>query len=201
MADSAKIDRGKYYYTYCLTPEFLDSRKRMVLYYAGVKTFFQILVDLFLLKLFFYLCFTFPPESRLFLWGVAALVYGLMDIIITTVRFLFIYCDNLQGKRIKREHYRSSPRYLGEDQRYVYYFKDYVLVNKVYDPACLSPSLNPAQEKQVKEFPFYKRMRRFTYSLRFMHFSYSKKQSCLAAIDEILMYMLVQNNWDSTERK
>ena len=102
---------------------------------------------------------------------------------------------------LSHRHIGSRGEFESEDLEITFKSKSYVLVNKVYDPACLSPFLNPAQEKQVKQFPFYKRMRRFTYSLRFMHFSYSKKQSCLAAIDEILMYMLVQNNWDSTERK
>ena len=185
----ARIDKGRYYYVYRLTPEFLDSRKRMVLYYAGVKTFFQVIVDLFLLKLSFYLCFRFPLESQLFFWGLVALGVGIVDAIKTTVRFLFICCDELQGKRVRGEHYGLSPRYLGEDQEYVYYFKDSVCTDQVYDSDCILQALNSEQRNPVEQLQLFRHMRKFIRSLRFRHFSYDQKQSCLAAINEILTHM------------
>lgn len=185
LSDILKIDAGHYYYKYPLTLEFLASRRCMVLTYAGTKLFLSIIFSLCMFKLGL-VGFRFKVDSLLFFIGAVMFSTGLINMIQSIIRFLLVYCDDLQGKYIKREHHKSSPRYLGEDECYVYYFKRELIQEGHYDTIRLPQGINEEGRKTMLELEFYKRMKRYIHSIRYRHFAPEMKQCCLAAISEIM---------------
>lgn len=192
LPSNLKIDAGHYYYKYPLTIEFLASRRRMVLMYAATKLFLSIIFSLCLFKLGL-VGFRFKMDSIWFFIGTVMFATGLMNMIQSMIRFLLVYCDDLQGKFIRREHYKSSPRYLDEDECYVYYFKTELVPEEHHDTIQLPMGLDETDKQAMLALKCYKRMKRYMHSIRYRHFAPEMKQCCLAAISEILKELAARN--------
>lgn len=192
LPSDSKIDIGRYHYKYRITLDFLTSRRRMVLSYAGTKLFLGIISSLCLIKIGLE-GFRFKMDSNLFFIGAVMLGVGFTNMLQSVIRFLLVYCDDLQGKFIKREHHKSSQRYLDEDECYVYYFKVKMIPEEHYDVIRIPQGIDKEARKTILEQGLYKRLKRYTHSIRYQHFSPEMKQCCLAAISEIMEELVARN--------
>jgi len=191
-----KIHTGRFYHVYRFTPRLLNARRIMALHYSGTKLFMALVSSFIMIFISLFLCRRFSIDSALFFIGFVGFITGTMWIIQALFRFFRLYLNEPQGKWIRKEHHKLAPAYIGESSTELFYMNFFADLDREYNDILLPVGLSDEERSAILCSSFYRRVKRYTKSLRFMGFTIKERQIFLAAVSEIISDKVLNDEWD-----